>query len=120
MTDFLTWTPDAEKALTDLKQVLSSSLCLGLPDTPAFLNLCFSECNEFYNRKFYLSHMVINDLWDTIQKRIFKTKRGMVACLRAVEAATEAVLATVDIVAMCPLTIHQRFSNGGARPPGGA
>ena len=38
---------------------------------------------------------------------ISTTKRGMVACVRAVEAATEAVLATADIVAMCPLTVHE-------------
>ena len=31
----------------------------------------------------------------------------MVACLRSVAAATEAVLATADIVAMCPLTVHE-------------
>ena len=51
--------------------------------------------------------MVINDLWDTIQKRISTSGRGMVACLRPVEAATEAVLATADIVAMCPHTVHE-------------
>ena len=30
----------------------------------------------------------------------------MVACLKAVAAATEAVLATMDIVAMCHLNVH--------------
>lgn len=32
--------------------------------------------------------------------------RGMVSCLRSVAAATEAVLACSDIVAVSPLTIH--------------
>ena len=32
--------------------------------------------------------------------------RGLVCCLRAVAAATEAVLACADIVAMCELTVH--------------
>ena len=30
----------------------------------------------------------------------------MVACLKAVAAATEAVLATIDTVAMCLLSVH--------------
>ncbi len=33
MTDFLTWTSEAEKAFTDLKKALSSSSCLGLTDS---------------------------------------------------------------------------------------
>lgn len=32
--------------------------------------------------------------------------RGLVCCLRAVAAATEAVLACADIVATCELTVH--------------
>ena len=50
--------------------------------------------------------MMINNLWDTIHKRISTAERGMVACLKAVAAATEAVLTPIDIVAMCPFNVH--------------
>lgn len=39
-------------------------------------------------------------------KRLSTAERPMVAWVEAAVAATEAVLATADIVAMCPLTVH--------------
>ena len=39
-----------------------------LSDITKYFNLFDSEYNEFCDSKFYLSHMVTNDMWDTIQK----------------------------------------------------
>ncbi len=45
-------------------------------------------------------------LWKRQRSKCLSTTDGaMVACLRAVAAATEAVLVTADIVAMCTLTV---------------
>ena len=41
MTDFLTWTSDAEKVLNDLKQALSNFPLPKATDTPTSLNLLF-------------------------------------------------------------------------------
>lgn len=39
-------------------------------------------------------------------KRLDSVARGLVPSLRAVAAATEAVLACADLLAMCPMTVH--------------
>uniref|UniRef100_A0A7N8WJ00 ribonuclease H n=1 Tax=Mastacembelus armatus TaxID=205130 RepID=A0A7N8WJ00_9TELE len=106
MTDDLTWTLTAETAFTELKQALSSTPCLGLPDHTKPFNLFVSERNGFMSAVLTQQHGDKQRPIGYYSKYLSITERGMVPCLRAVAATTEAVLATTDIVAMSPLTVH--------------
>ena len=76
-----------------------------LSDITKSLNLLFLKVTSFMTAILTLSHGDKRPV-GYYSKRISTTERGTVACLGTVVAATEAALATSDIVAMCPLTVH--------------
>ena len=106
MSDSLIWTTEALNALTILKQALTRSPCLGLPNHDKPFNLFVSEKEGFMSAVLTQAHGDKQRPVGYFSKRLDGVARGMVPCLRAVEAATVAVLVSADIVAMHPLTVH--------------
>ncbi|XP_034781882.2 uncharacterized protein LOC117973465 [Acipenser ruthenus] len=106
MKDTIDWTPDGLTALKKLKQLLSSPPCLGLLDHSKPFNLFVCEKGGFMLAVLTQEHGGKQRPVAFYSKRLDNVARGLVCCLRAVAAATEAVLASADLVAMCPLTVH--------------
>ena len=106
MSDKIEWTTEALDALTTLKQALTKSPCLGLPNHEKPFNLFVAEKNGFMSAVLTQRHGDKQRPVGYYSKRLDNVARGLLPCLRAVEPATAAVLATADIVAMHPLTVH--------------
>ena len=106
MSDQLEWTNEALNALTTLKQILTTSPCLGLPQYDKTFNLFVAEKDGFMSAVLTQPHGDRQRPIGYYSKRMDSVARGLVTCLRAVEATTLAVLACADIVAMHPLTVH--------------
>ncbi|XP_024234276.1 uncharacterized protein LOC112217899 isoform X2 [Oncorhynchus tshawytscha] len=101
MSDKIKWTPEGLTALTKLKQLMTTSPCLGLPDHSKPLNLFVCERNGFMSSVLTQEHGGKQCPVGYYSKQLDSVARGLVCCLRAVAAATCA-----DIVAMCELTVH--------------
>lgn len=106
MNDKIKWTPEGLDSIDRLKQLLTSSPCLGLPNHSKPFNVLVCEKNGFMSSVLTQEHGEKQRPVGYYSKRLDSVVRGLVCCLREVAAATEAVLACADIVAMCPLTVH--------------
>jgi hypothetical protein len=100
------WTPEGLTALTRLEQLMTTSPCVGLPDQSKPFNCFVCEKNCFMSSVLTQDHGGKQRPVGYYSKQLDSVARGLVCCLRAVAAATAAVMACADIVVMCELTVH--------------
>ncbi|XP_072557746.1 uncharacterized protein [Paramormyrops kingsleyae] len=106
LTDRLTWTPEAEDALIDLKQALMSAPALGVPDYQKPFIQYVDEKKGFMTSVQTQFHGGRCKPVAYYSKHMDSVARALPPCLRAVAAAAEAMMASADLVQLHPLTLR--------------
>lgn len=105
MSTEVVWTPEAVKALEDLKMALQSAPALGIPDPQRPFTQTVEERDGCMSTVLLQEHGGQQRPVAYFSSRLDAVAAGLLRCLRAIAAAEHALCASCDIVGYAPLTL---------------